>query len=154
MNPAIYQDQININAPRAKVWAVLSTPALIWKWADVFGGTPSNFSCDLKEGGELRFWNEDGDGLVGRCLRCVPRAYIEFEYVAAVKHHKIAVLAGDWAEWKGLRNSLSMLVDGEETSLAARSESAESMRGFFAEKWPLALEKIKELAEGTAEAKS
>ena len=146
----VFSGEIAINAPRAKVWEALSAPESASQWAGVFGGDLPSFSGEWKEGGEWLAWDENGDGLVARFLRCVPEEIAEFEHVAGLKKHERCELAGTHAEWKGLREVYALADAGGKTALSVRSELPDSCAKLMSEKWPRVLEKIKELAEKTS----
>lgn len=138
---------IFINASRARVWEVLSAPSFMSRWAGVFGDDSPNFSGEWKEGGELRGWDKNGDGIVSRLVRCEPELFAEFEHVAGLAKGEKCELAGDAAEWKGLRETYALADESGGCKLSVRAEPPKSAREFLTEKWPLVMAKIKELSE-------
>lgn len=141
-----FKGEIDISASRNRVWEVISGHDFVPQWAQIFGSSVS-VSGEWKEGGEFWCWGEDGNGLASRMMQCKHGVLAKLEHVGAVVNGERAELEGHHAEWKGLREEFALAERDGGCALSVRSESPDSLGDHMAEKWPLVLQKIKELAE-------
>jgi len=137
---------IQINASRQKVWEVLWNEDSYTEWTSVFGEGGS-VDTDWKEGSKIAFLSATGDGMSSRIAKKIPNQYMSFLHVAEIKDGVEQPLNEESKKWSGATENytLSDLKDG--TKLDVDMDITDDHEAFFREKFPGALEKVKELAE-------
>lgn len=75
--------EVDIAAPREKVWRVLTDDASYREWTTVFQ-EGSHAETDWQQGSRVLFVDESGDGLIGKLAKVVPNEFIGIEYVGQI----------------------------------------------------------------------
>ena len=136
------QFSIEINAPKEKVWDTLWQDENYRKWTSVF--MEGSFAeSDWKEGGKIHFLTSDRNGMFGIIEKLVP-----FEKMYFL--HKGEVLNGiEQEETYGTEaiERYHLIENEEKTTLEVTLNTMEEYLGYFANTFPKALKKIKQLSE-------
>lgn len=136
------QFTIEINAPDEKVWDALWLDENYRKWSEAFQ-EGSHYVSDLNEGSEIQFHTPGGNGMYGVVEKNVRKEKMYFLHKGEVvngekqpeSYGEEAIERYDLAEKDGV------------TSLTATMNAPEDYIPYFAEVFPKALEKVKEIAE-------
>lgn len=138
--------KIEIDAPREKVWDVLWGTETYPKWTAPFS-EGSRVETDWKEGSRVLFLDASNSGMVARIARNIPNEFMSIEHTGMYENGVEKENDEKHKEWEGsLEDYTLKTVDGK-TQLTAAMDVTEEYQDFFDKTWPLALGKVKELAE-------
>lgn len=142
---------IEIKASREKVWDVLFGKETYPKWAAVFS-EGSNVKTDWKKGSKAIFLDESDRGMVSRIAESVPNEFLSIEHLGMYDKGVEDYESEHVKAWAGSIESYTLTEANGITNLAVLMEVQESednkpMLEMFADMWPKALAKVKELAE-------
>ncbi|PJJ59064.1 SRPBCC family protein [Hymenobacter chitinivorans] len=135
-----------INAPKEKVWHVLWDEQTYPTWAGVFSAG-SRAESDWQEGSKVVFSSAGGSGMYGRIAKSTPHEYISFQHLGEVKDGQELAFAQHHPDWAGATENYTLRQIGNTTELTVEMDVTEEHQTYFAQTFPLALEKVKELAE-------
>lgn len=136
----------NIEAPRAVVWHILTDGDYFRKWASAFC-EGSHFVGDWQPGGEMRFLDGDGKGMISIVKINEPGERLHLQHVGTIsaggeENRDITF------EWGDARENYDLLQEEDGiTRLRVEMDVADNMRDFFMDAWPRALINLMELAE-------
>lgn len=135
---------ITVNAPKDRVWSVLTTADRYAEWAAVFSPDgKAGVQTDWQEGSKVVFTDGQGMGLVGTITKHVPNEIITFSYVAE--------LGEDGVETEtAMKDSVEQYAVAEQdgmTLLSIELDMEEEYYDMMAAAWDKALVKVKEMAE-------
>lgn len=133
---------IEINATKEKVWDALWNEDHYRNWTSAFH-EGSYYQSDLKEGSEILFLGPNGDGMYGIVEKAVP-----FEKMYFL--HQGEVVKGEKQEGTFGEEAIErydLVENNGIISLSMTLNAPEEYIGYFANTFPDALEKVKEIAE-------
>ncbi len=135
-----------IKAAKEQVWETLWSDDTYPAWTSVFA-EGSCAKSDWQEGSKILFHDGKGSGMSSRIARLVPNALMSFEHLAVVKNgvenFEIAKKEG----WHGSMESYTLQEKGDATTLVVELDADNSFEEYFKEKFPKALDKVREIAE-------
>jgi hypothetical protein len=141
-----HEFRITINGPREKVWKILWDDASYREWTSVFA-PGSCAKTDWKKGSEIRFLDEKNDGMISRVEENIPNEYMSIEHLGYVKNGVEDRESEEVKKWTGAHENYTLKsVDGH-TELVVDMDIVDEYKDYFANTWPKALEKVKELSE-------
>ncbi|SHN15678.1 SRPBCC domain-containing protein [Chitinophaga sp. CF418] len=141
-----HEFKITINGPREKVWSVLWEDASYREWTSVF--TPGSYAkTDWKKGSQVRFLNEKNDGMISRIEENIPNEYMSIEHLGFVKNGVEDKESEEVKKWSGAHENYTLKSVNGKTELVVDMDIVDEYKDYFAETWPKALEKVKELSE-------
>ncbi len=133
---------IEINAPREKVWAALWDDRSYREWTSVF--TPGSYAkTDWKEGSRIDFLNPSGSGIFATIYKKIPNDTMVFKHAGEVKEGK-DIPGTDWA---GSTESYFLSDRNGATTLRTELESTEDLQKYFNDTFPKAMSLLKQIAE-------
>ena len=137
---------IGIQASRERVWAILWDDRTFRDWANLIDeGT--YLQGALEEGKEIQFISaENGYGVTSLVEKLDPNAYVLFRHSADTQDSGQELRE---KEWTGGTESYSLTERNGVTTLVVLADIPEDMEETFAIRLPLALERVKSLAERT-----
>ncbi|TIL30454.1 SRPBCC domain-containing protein [Mesorhizobium sp.] len=151
---------IIINAPKEKVWHAMLDDKSYRQWSEVLAAG-SHYVGSWEKGARIVFLATKGDGssgsgYVGRIAENILYKYVSIEYLTMVQNGREDV-SGDAASWSGANENYTFVErDGATEVLVELDTIAIDMselrvlpaeHEIFAQKWPEALRKLKEIAE-------
>ena len=136
----------NINAPKEKVWEILWSNDTYGKWTNVFA-EGSIAVTDWKEGSKVLFLS-GCDGMVSKIAANKPYEFMSIAHQGIVKDGIEDTTSEAVQGWKGAMENYTLTEADGQTSLQVDMDTVEEYKGYFKEKWPLAIEQIKLLSEG------
>lgn len=135
--------EIDIAAPREKVWRVLWDDASFRDWSSVFA-EGSYAVSDWNEGGQIQFIDpSSGSGMSSVIEKKRPGEFISFRHEAEIKDGKVQPPA----EWSGAHENYTLTVKGGKTIVTVDLDAPDEYRQMFEDKFPQALQRVKTLAE-------
>lgn len=137
---------IDINAPREKVWQILWNDDTYRKWTEAFH--PGSFAeSDWNEGSKILFLGPDRNGMVARIAKKVDNEFMSFQHLGEL-HKGVEDLTSDRVKaFAGAHENYTLKdVDGK-TRLTLDMDVNEEFKKMFEGIWPKALQSIKELSE-------
>jgi uncharacterized protein YndB with AHSA1/START domain len=143
------QYKIRIDAPREKVWNILWDDNTYPQWTAPFA-EGSKAETDWKKGSKVLFLDGKGQGMVSTIVDKKPNEFMSFKHLGVVKDGVEDVDSPASQEWAGgFENYTLKSIDGGTelvVDLSANNIPAEFV-DYFEKTWPIALNKLKELAE-------
>lgn len=100
-----------------------------------------------KEGSKVLFLSPERDGMVSRVAANKPNSFMSFEHLGIVKKGVEDTESEDVKGWAGAKEDYTLTEQNGKTKLLVEMDSNDEFKEYFLKTWPLALEKIKELAE-------
>jgi uncharacterized protein YndB with AHSA1/START domain len=135
--------QVDINAPREKVWNALWEDRNYRNWTSVFS-EGSYAETDWKEGSKIKFMGPDGGGIYSLIAENRPNEYMSFKHLGELKNG-VEQPASDWS---GSMENYTLEERGGVTTVMVDIDVTDDFQDYFNKTWPKALEKLKEIAEG------
>jgi hypothetical protein len=140
------QFKILINAPREKVWEKLWNDASYREWTSVFA-EGSSAETDWNEGSRVLFGDGKGNGMVSRIASKKTNEVMSFEHLGMLKDGVEDLSSDEVKQWSGAKENYYLRQENGKTELVVEIDLAEDFTAYFEEKFPVALKKVKELAE-------
>jgi uncharacterized protein YndB with AHSA1/START domain len=141
--------RITINAPKEKVWDILWGDDSYSAWTAPFS-EGSHVKTDWKKGSKVLFLDNNNAGMASVIAENKPNEYMSFKHLGIVKDGVEDYDSEEAKKWgNGFENyTLTSVKEGTElvVDLGADTIPAE-YEDYFAQTWPKALSKLKELAE-------
>ena len=136
---------IEINAPREKVWSVLWDDAGFRDWSSVFAEGSHFVITDWKEGIKIQFIDPKANaGMSSIIDKLVPNEFLSFKHMTEIKDGK----EQPPPHWSGMIENYTLKEDGGATTLVVDMDAPNEFKAMFEDKFPKALARVKELAEG------
>jgi uncharacterized protein YndB with AHSA1/START domain len=140
-----------INASKEKVWEMLWSDATYSTWTKAFS-EGSIAVTDWQEGSKVQFLNADGDGMFGVIETVRENEFMSFKHLGYVKKNVEQPIEDEAQKWSGSYENYNMTEKDGVTTLNVELDATEDFLDFFNEKFPIALEIVKNLAESKANA--
>lgn len=145
--------KVEINAPKEKVWDTMLGKDTYKQWTGAFH-EGSDYEGSWEQGSKIRFIGPDDEGKVsGMTSQIVenrPYEYVSIEHLGEIIDGK-DVLDSEMAKaFAGAHENYTFTEDNGVTTVTVDLEDAgmpQEMVDMFADMWPKALNKLKELCE-------
>jgi hypothetical protein len=132
---------IEISAPKEKVWQTLWNDDSYREWTSVF--TPGSYAkSDWNEGSKILFLSPEGNGMHSIIEKKIPNTQMTFLHKGEVKNG--VEVASKWEEG---RESYFLSGENGKTNLRAELDAPEDFKKYFNEVFPKALELVKQISE-------
>lgn len=137
---------ITINANPQKVWDIITGKETYDQWTKVFA-EGSTVETDWKKGSKALFLDGKGSGMVSEIAESIPGKFLSIHHLGEVKDGVEDPTTYQGEEWgDALENYTLKEVDGK-TVWLVEMDMNEEYAQYMEDTWPLALAKVKELAE-------
>ena len=134
---------VRINAPRERVWNVLWDDVTYRDWTSVFA-EGSYAVSDWNEGSRIQFLDPgSGSGMSAVIEKKRPNELMSFRHLAEIRDGKEQPPAA----WSGALENYTLTDNDGGTTLRVTLDTADEYRQMFEDKFPKALQRVKELAE-------
>jgi uncharacterized protein YndB with AHSA1/START domain len=133
---------VQINAPKERVWDVLWNDDTYRQWTAAFH-EGSYAKSDWEEGGSIQFLSPEGDGMYSRIQKKIPNSVMIFEHLGEIK----GGVEQPKSEWSGARESYYLSDNNGMTELKVEIDLSDEYAEYFKDIFPKALEVVKRLAE-------
>ncbi len=139
--------KIEIDAPKEKVWNVLLGETTYPVWTAPFA-EGSRVITDWQIGSKALFVNAEGDGMISKIAEHIPNEYISIHHLGMYMNGLEDYESEEVKKWTGAIENYKLSTKDGKSLLSVELDTTEDHKSYFEEKWPIALEKVKELAEG------
>jgi uncharacterized protein YndB with AHSA1/START domain len=143
---------IVINASKEKVWHTMLDDATYRQWTEVFA-SGSHYVGNWNAGSKILFLAPEEDstsGMVSRIAENRPYEFISIEHLGEVHGGKEDTTSEKVKFWSGARENYTFREKDGQTEVLVDMDTAPEYKEMFEQKWPEALERLKEIAEGRA----
>ena len=137
----------SINAPREKVWKVLWNDDSYREWTNAFTEGSYAKTDNWKEGSKVLFLSPAGEGMVSTVAKNKPNEFMSFKHLGVVKNGVEDTESESVKGWEGAMENYRLTDENGKTKLEVDMDSTDEFKDYFEKTWPVALEKVKELAE-------
>ena len=138
--------KILIDAPPEKVWNMLWNDASYPQWTSAFA-EGSKVETDWKEGSKVLFLDGKGQGMISIIAKKKPNEFMSFKHIGTVNNGVEDLDSPQTKEWAGALENYTLKNTGGKTELVVDMDMTEEYKDYFIKTWPMALDKVKELAE-------
>lgn len=143
----------SIDATPEKVWDILWGEKTYPDWTSVFAegskveDADSNAVTKWNEGSKIYFLDGKGSGMVSVIAANRPNEFMSFKHMGTVNNGKEDLDSPQTKEWAGSHENYTLKkVDGK-TELLVEMDVTDEYKDYFNNTWPLAMERLKKLAE-------
>ena len=140
-----------INAPRKRVWDTMFQDATYRDWTSAFNPKGSWYEGDWSQGSKIWFLGPDDAGTVGGVVSRIkenrPHEYVSIEHLGLIQDGKEDTTSEMVKKWTPAFENYTFKEKDGATELLVDMDIDEEHKKMFEEKWPAALQKLKQLAE-------
>jgi hypothetical protein len=136
-----------INAPPEKVWNILWNDDSYKEWTSAFAEGSYAQTNNWAEGSKVLFLDSKGSGMVSTVAKNRPNEYMSFKHLGVVKDGVEDTESDSVKSWAGAMENYTLAEDNGKTKLDVEMDSTDDFKDYFLKTWPVALDKVKELAE-------
>jgi uncharacterized protein YndB with AHSA1/START domain len=134
---------VDIDAPRNKVWRVLWDDASFRDWTSVFA-EGSHAVSDWNEGSPIQCIDPASQsGMSAVIEKKRTGEFMSFRHEAEIKDGKVQPPAA----WSGAHENYTLMASDGKTTLTVDLDAPDEYREMFEDKFPQALQRVKNLAE-------
>ena len=141
--------ETSINAPREKVWEALWQPFHYNTWTSAFAEGSTAKTDNWKEGSKVLFVDGSGQGMVSKVAANRPNEYMSFQHLGMIKDGVEDTSSNEVKAWAGSTENYTLSGNNGSSKLTVEMDISPDFKEYFEKTWPLAIEKLKGLAEGT-----
>ncbi|HUQ85093.1 MAG TPA: hypothetical protein VM077_02110 [Candidatus Limnocylindrales bacterium] len=143
---------IDINAPREKVWDTMLGDVTYREWTSVFNPGGSYFEGDWSEGSKMLFLGPDEKtgkvgGMVSRIEVNKKPEFMSIEHLGVINDGVEDTTSESVKSWAGAHENYTMTEKDGITTVEVDIDINDEMSKMFEDMWPPALQKLKEIAE-------
>jgi hypothetical protein len=135
-----------INATKEKVWEVLWGTATYPQWTAAFS-EGSKVVTDWQKGSKALFLNAEGDGMVSEIADHIPQEYMSIHHLGIYKNGVEDYESEEVKKWGDAYENYKLSSMDGKALLSVEMDTTDDYKAYFADIWPKALAKVKELAE-------
>ncbi|MES2649830.1 MAG: SRPBCC domain-containing protein [Bacteroidota bacterium] len=136
-----------INAPKEKVWDLMLSHGSYETWSGA-GWEGSTYDGQWKEGENIRFISPSGEGTLVHITELKPADFLKAEHIAILQKGGAEDRTSDLAKtWIGSKENYFFTGINGTTELVVEIEADPAWEKMFADGWPAALNKLKEICE-------
>jgi hypothetical protein len=144
------QFNTTINAPREKVWQSLWEDSNYRDWTSPFS-EGSRAETDWKKGSKVLFLDGKGSGMVSKIEENIPNQFMGIKHLGIVKDGVEDLESDEVKQWAGSYENYTLTDNNGQTHLRVDMGGADipaEFEEYFKNTWPVALERLKKIAEG------
>ena len=142
----------SINATKEKVWDILWSDAGYRAWTSAFCEGSYAKTDNWKEGTKVLFLDPKGSGMVSTVAANKPNEFMSFKHLGEVKEGVEDTTSEKVKVWTGATENYTLNERNGKTELLIEMKMdgvSDGFKDYFTKTWPIALENLKQLAEGT-----
>lgn len=137
-----------INASREKVWEMLWNLDAYRAWTSVFAESSDVKTDNWNEGSKVLFLDGKGSGMVSMVAANNINEHMSFRHLGIIKNGIEDTSSDAVKPWAGATESYHLSGNNGTTTLSVDMDVTEDFKDYMEKTWPVAMEKIKALAEG------
>jgi hypothetical protein len=142
--------EIDVATDKHRAWEILIGKNTYPIWTQPFNPA-SHFIGDWSEGSKMLFVGEDQQGnkggMVSRIVANRPGELVSIEHYGVLEGDTEITDSEEIAKWAGAHENYFFATVGDKTRITVEMDIVEDYEQQFAEIWPKALQKLKELCE-------
>jgi hypothetical protein len=139
--------KIDIDAKPKKVWDTMIDPVTYKEWTNV-SWPDSYFEGEWKQGANLKFLSNEGGGTLANIVEFKPYEFILAKHIAVINNDRTEDRDSDTAKgWIGTLESYRFTEKNGKTKLSTEMNINPEWESMFADSWPKAMAKLKEVCE-------
>lgn len=139
--------EIEIQAPSTKIWNVMWDTESYKIWTAPFC-EGSYYKGELKQGSRVQFLNSEGSGMYSDVFFYKENINVVFSHIGEVKDNKEMEVDETTKQWTGCMEMYHLIeLENGNHKLTAEVDCTKEHITYMREKFPLGLQKIKELSE-------
>lgn len=142
---------ITIDAPKEKVWNAMLDDATYRIWTEAFS-PGSYYEGKWEKGVTIRFLapSKDGgpEGMLSRVNEITPPTFVSIEHLGIIAGGKEDTENNEVRAWQGALENYMLREAGGKTEVLIDMDAEDAYKGMFTYVWPMALARLKDLAEG------
>lgn len=145
--------KITIDAPAQAVWSALWDQDNYRDWAAVFA-PDSQMITDMKEGSKVKFVDGSGDGMLSKIEAIRPNEFLHFRHLGIISGGKEITGTPESTIWEGYEK-YTLTPKGGATEVTVdlmHGDISEEFQKYFADTFPKALNRVKEIAQSVPHA--
>lgn len=141
--------EVSINAATEKVWNTLWDDASYRKWTSAFSPTSYAVTDNWKEGTKVLFLDAANSGMVSTVVANKPYEFMSIKHLGEVKDGVEDTTSEKVQAWNGAMENYTLIATpvGADLKIEMTGNIPDEFMDYFQKTWPVALEKVKELAE-------
>lgn len=136
-----------INSPRERVWEVLWNKDSYSAWTAAFAEGSTVETDGWKKGSKVLFHDGKGSGMVAFIADNRPNEFMSFQHIGMVNDGVEDTTSDKVKDWAGAMENYTLREQDGKTSLVVDIDLSKEWEEYFIKTWPVALEKVKALAE-------
>jgi hypothetical protein len=144
---------IKINASCEKIYDLMlgiSNKSSYEEWTAIFNSS-STFEGTWLKGDKILFLGTDShgklSGMVSEIAENIPNQFVSIKHIGLVSEGKEILEGPEVEKWAGGFENYSFQKEGEQTKVLVELDSLDEFAQYMNQTYPLALEKLKEIAE-------
>ena len=140
---------INIEAPKEKVWNTLWNDQTYREWTSAFA-EGSCAETDWEKGSRVLFTDGKGSGMVSTIVENKLNEFMSIKHLGTIKNGVEDLDSEENKQWAGALENYTLLESGGKTVLHVELSGLDIPKEFedyFLQTWPKALDKLKALSE-------
>ena len=139
---------IHIPTKKEKVWKAIWSEKNYRTWCSIFE-EGSHYKIDeWKLGSTIQFLSSSKNGIYSKIIRYAREQLIEFEHLGTVLAGEPQAINDESKAWSGARERYNLTEEGSCCILAIKIDVMSEHVDFMRSKFPLALERIKQISLG------
>ena len=142
-----HQFNATINAPKEKVWEVLWGKDSYPAWTSAFAEGSNAETDGWKKGSKVLFTDGKGSGMVAIVADNRPNEFMSFKHIGMVNDGVEDTESDKVKEWAGAHENYTLKEENGKTLLTVEMEIGKEWLEYFQKTWPVALDKVRTLAE-------
>jgi len=139
--------KIEIDALKERIWDILWNDTTYPVWTSVFS-EGSRAETDWRKGSKVLFLNAEGNGMISKIADHIPNEYMSIQHLGTYNNGVEDYDSEEVKKWGDAFENYKLSTKDGKSLLSVEMDTDDEYKGYFEEKWPLALGKVKELAEG------
>jgi len=139
--------KIEIDALKERIWDILWNDTTYPVWTSVFS-EGSRAETDWRKGSKVLFLNAEGNGMISKIADHIPNEYMSIQHLGTYNNGVEDYDSEEVKKWGDAFENYKLSAKDGKSLLSVEMDTDDEYKGYFEEKWPLALGKVKELAEG------
>ena len=141
-----FQFDVEINAPKEKVWYALWDDQNYETWTEAFC-EGSYAVSGWEAGNKIHFLDPKGSGMASKIIEKKPYDSMVFSHITEIVNNEEQPITEAIQKWSGATEQYALKGENGTTSLQVTVESVEEHEDFFKTTFPNALQKVKAIAE-------
>lgn len=140
---------VGINATKEKIWDALWNIHSYETWTSAFSPGSSVRTDNWKEGTKIYFVDGSNSGMLSEIAAHRPNELMSFRHLGMLNNGVEDTSSDMVKAWAGSMENYTLTGENGHSLLTLEMDVAEDYWDYFSKTWPVALEKIKGLSEGT-----